>query len=41
MPAVAVGNGGYSSLDRYYNEFWGLTHSVLSNLTGLIIHVRI
>lgn len=19
MPAVAVGNGGYSSLDRYYN----------------------
>lgn len=41
MPAVAVGNGGYSSLDRYYNEFWGLNHSVLTNLTGLIIHVRL
>lgn len=40
-PAVAVGNGGYYSLDRYFNEFWALSSSVLSNLTGLTIHVRL
>lgn len=40
-PAVAVGNGGYYSLDRYYNEFWGLSSSVLTNFTGLTIHVRL